>query len=533
MTEHDEGTPWSRVHWSTPYLRSWSAFVLGGFVLVQNVGEGAVRSLVRGDRPEGPGLDGGVPVAPVVLLAVLGGVLALALLVAGLGVVSWRATRFRVTPQALELHHGVVFRSQKAARLDRIQAVDVVRPLLARLLGLAQLKVEVAGGGDSKFVLQFLRVPVAREVRARVLAGATASAEARLAVAARATPPVDDAAAAVIGGAGVVDPAVDMPVPPAPGATAAEDPQAHLPRFLRDDETWPGESLVEVPLVRLLASLALSPALVGLIVALIGLVVTAAVTDSVAPLAFVVPWVLGWAGSLWKRFTHGYGFRLATGVQGVRLRHGLLELKTQTVPPGRVQAVRVSQPLLWRGPDWWRVEVNVAGYGAGGGEDPQTVLLPVGTRAEAVTVVGLVVGDLGEGERSGQVIDAALTGVADVASPDGAPGTEGSFLVAPRRARRVDPFGYRRIGVRVAADALVARGGRWRRHAVVVPHARTQSLAVEQGPLQRRMRLATVVLHSTPGPVAPEVAHLDERDAAALAQAQAARARQARSQGRQ
>ena len=69
----------------------------------------------------------------------------------------------------------------------------------------------------------------------------------------------------------------------------------------------------------------------------------------------------------------------------LRLRHGLLEHRTQTVPPGRVQAVRLVQPLLWRGAGWWRVRVNVAGYGGRGDDqrDGETSCCPVGTRAEA------------------------------------------------------------------------------------------------------------------------------------------------------
>jgi putative membrane protein len=62
----------------------------------------------------------------------------------------------------------------------------------------------------------------------------------------------------------------------------------------------------------------------------------------------------------------------------------------------------------------------------------------------------------------------------------------------------------------------------------VVPHARTQSLGLEQGPVQRRLGLATFALHSTQGPVSPSVRHLAGADAAALLHEQARRARTAR-----
>ena len=62
----------------------------------------------------------------------------------------------------------------------------------------------------------------------------------------------------------------------------------------------------------------------------------------------------------------------------------------------------------------------------------------------------------------------------------------------------------------------------------VVPHARTQSLGVRQGPLQRRLDVATFVAHSTQGPIAPSVAHLPTAVAGDLLDRQAERGRAAR-----
>ena len=76
--------------------------------------------------------------------------------------------------------------------------------------------------------------------------------------------------------------------------------------------------------------------------------------------------------------------------------------------------------------------------------------------------------------------------------------------------------------------ALVTRSGRIWRSVDVVPHERTQSLGIEQGPIQRRLGLASFVLHSTPGPVAPRVNHLDAAVAAELLDEQSERARTAR-----
>jgi putative membrane protein len=278
----------------------------------------------------------------------------------------------------------------------------------------------------------------------------------------------------------------------------------------------------EVPPSRLLLSLLRLPGVWIAVLGLAGLGVVVALTRNVGILMSALPAVLGVGGFLFQRFAGEFGFRAALSPDGIRLRHGLLETRAQTIPPGRVQAVSLVQGPLWRGPDWWRVRVNVAGYGVGeGGGESQNVLLPVGPRAEALTAVGLVLPDLGAGdlEETLALLDEALTGDAR---------TDRWFVTSPRRARLLDPWSWRRNGYAVTGRALLARGGRFVRRTEVVPHERTQSLGLEQGPWQRRRGLASVALHSTPGPVAPTVYHLDEAEAARLLAEQSERARAAR-----
>ena len=85
----------------------------------------------------------------------------------------------------------------------------------------------------------------------------------------------------------------------------------------------------------------------------------------------------------------------------MRLAHGLMETRRQTIPPGRVQAVQFKQSLLWRGRDWWEIVANVAGYQ----DDQQAVstLMPVGTRGEALTALWSVLPNLGDADPAGTV----------------------------------------------------------------------------------------------------------------------------------
>ena len=150
-------------------------------------------------------------------------------------------------------------------------------------------------------------------------------------------------------------------------------------------------------------------------------------------------------------------------------------------------------------------------------QQTENVLLPVGDRDEALLALWLVLPDLGVADPR-PLLDAALSGT----------GEDGAFVTSPRPARWLDPWAWRRNGFAVTDRALLVRSGRFVRQLVVVPHERTQSIGLTQGPLQRRLGLATVVLHSTPGPVSPHVGHLDAAVAGHLLGEQATRARTAR-----
>ncbi|GAA4626908.1 PH domain-containing protein [Cellulomonas oligotrophica] len=500
---------WRRMHPVTPALRGWKVLV----AVVAIVGYQAADDLRRAAELLDEGTAWLVLLGALVLVGAVGFLYSL---------LAWRATRFAVTAEAVHLRHGILFRQQRQARLDRLQAVDVVQPLLARLFGLSQLTLEVAGGSGSAVELAFLREQEATELRAQILALAAGVRQEPVAPAVGPAAPRADApgggsadgagAAGPDGGAvveGAAHPAAAVP------ATSATSPVPTLPVFAEAPE----RQVYDLPTGRLVGSLVRSVPPWFLVVGLVAGGVVVAVTRDVGGVFFAVPAVLGVGGYVWGRVNTAATFRAATSPDGIRLRHGLTETRTQTVPPGRVQAVRLSQGPLWRRSDWWTVEMNVAGYGTGDGTsaDQGTVLHPVATRAEAATALWLVLPDLGVDDPLA-ALDAALGGTGD----------DGGFTPAPRRARWVDPVSWRSHGVLVTRTALVMRSGRFWRTVVVVPHERTQSLGVGQGPVQRRLGLATFEAHSTPGPIVPTVQHLDAAAVRALLDEQSARARQAR-----
>lgn len=100
--------------------------------------------------------------------------LALAALVVVFGVygfLSWWFTHYAVTDTELRIRSGLLFRRTAHIRLDRIQAIDVTRPLLARVAGVAKLRLDVIGTED-KDELAFLEEREAVALRAELLARA-------------------------------------------------------------------------------------------------------------------------------------------------------------------------------------------------------------------------------------------------------------------------------------------------------------------------------------------------------------------------
>ncbi|WP_396020738.1 PH domain-containing protein [Arthrobacter sp. ISL-28] len=451
---------WLRVHPASPFVRGWLALVAIGYFF----GRESFERMLQGQ----PIFDDRIAGSAPWLLAV--GALMLLLAVSGF-ILSWYFTRYQVAEGYVRVNTGFLFKQQRQARLDRVQAIDIVQPLLARIFGLAELKFEVADSTESAVRLAYLRMDDARQLRATILARASGAK---------------------------LDPA------------QAEEPAPEAPEF----------EVLQVPPSRLIGSLLLSEQSVFIALGGVVSVVLSAVTENRGFFLYLVPAVLGLFASYWGSFHKGYNFTAAISPDGIRLRYGLLDTQAQTLPPGRIQALKVVQPPLWRVFGWYRMQVNVAGYGAVGNNGEagaRTTLMPVGKIDDVFNMLSLVLPDPGTTDPLG-VFQAGLDGL----------DSDGGFVTTPHRGRFLAPLGWRRNGFTATDTALLIRSGRWWRQLVVVPHQRTQSMALHQGPLARRFGLADLLLHTTAGPVTPRVIQAGVDEARALFDNQAARARAAR-----
>ncbi|MFT4052420.1 MAG: PH domain-containing protein [Microbacterium sp.] len=503
----DERSPlsdgrWHRLHPLTPVLR-------GGLFLVVVIG--IVGANLR-DRVVGwlfPALGAweeheGDPVDYVWdndlwLLAGLVVLGVLVLLVAAFWL-SWRFHTFRITGEDVEVRSGVLNRTHRRAPLDRVQGVNLTRPMIARLLGAAKLEV-VGAGLDAGVKLDYLSTANAEAVRADILhlasgrrfgeapgAGGEPAAHERGAARTRAAA---DAVSAGI--AGLIEGVDDAGAEPA--------------------------SVVHIPTVRLVVSHVLSGPTIWLLV-LIAVVVAGSIAGTPWLLVSIVPTLIGFGAYWFRAITRCLRYSIAPTPAGVRIRFGLFTTITEILPPGRVHAIEIVQPLLWRRLDWWAIRVNrLSGRSAGGSaaQRPDDVL-PVGTRSDVERVLRLLLPEAGDAQLGAVLAD----GLVRRSGPGGEGGGEAArepgdeadpFTTTPRRARWLRPLSWRRNGLLLTPTALLLRRGALRRSLVVLPLARLQSVRIAQGPLARSVGVARLTGHTVLGPVSGAIGAIDRDDA--------------------
>lgn len=85
-------------------------------------------------------------------------------------IIKWRRFRYQVEADKLLIRQGLFFRDEKTIYYSRIHSVQVEQPLLQRLFGMAQLKIETPGGSrESDGVLPALSQKRAEELRSLLM----------------------------------------------------------------------------------------------------------------------------------------------------------------------------------------------------------------------------------------------------------------------------------------------------------------------------------------------------------------------------
>ncbi|MFJ9580655.1 PH domain-containing protein [Streptomyces sp. NPDC101191] len=304
MTDTLEG----RLHPITPWRRAWAITA-------------TVAMFVFRDLPE---LAESAREWPRWLLALL--IAGVALLAAGYGYGSWRKTSYRLTQDALHYSSGIVFHRRRRFELAHLQAADIRRPLLGRLIGVCTLRLSVAGQSSD---LAYLGTR-----QAAILHRALLSSMAR----------------------------DTMPESKSHNEDTARTLMSVSPRML---------TLAIVLDARIMISAA-GMLLAGLMPYLL----------STEPLALFS--LAGVLAPVWRMtaraWIHWFGWRVTQEPGGYRTEFGLFDTQHHTLRHQRTQSLLLEQPVLWRRKNWVRISVATAGHA------PQ-LLAPVATYQEAQHLV--------------------------------------------------------------------------------------------------------------------------------------------------
>jgi putative membrane protein len=451
--------PYRRLSPLTPLVR--------GFILVIAVLTASWDDLLRGTLG---------PVAIGLLLLLVGG--------AVYGTIAWAVTKYWIEADELRVDTGVVRRQSRRIRIDRLQGVDIVQPFIARLFGLAELRMDVAGGAREGS-LAFMRLGEAQELKDLLLARRDAARSTAADEAAAGTRPEQRGLPLDVADVGIV------PGVWGPGAG------------LRPGRPEQGRLLARVDHGNLALSILLSSETLVFAAIAVFLLPSMWFLGAAAGAATLVPVFIGFVLVQFRNFTGNYNFTVLETEAGTQVRRGMFDLRSQTIALSRIQGVVLSEHLLWRLLGWARVDVSIAGYStAENGEQPPSVVMPVAGRAEAMQLVRYLLGG----------VDPDLVAT----SPP------------PRRSRWLAPVARRFMAAGADHDVVVSREGWLNRKTHVVPHARVQSLSVSQGPLQRLLDLADVELDSPPGPVNARARHRPAAEARTILEREVEVSRQAR-----
>lgn len=402
------------------------------------------------------------------------------------GSIDWWFTRYSLDDLAIHRRSGFLFKKNRTIRLESVQSVDISRPLVARLLGVSELRFEVADGSSEALHIKYVSARKAEVLRRTAMASINllrSEVAGRpvdvlpdsMQISAERMPDADqlhqpfeasyeasygatlqDGTQQVAPQQGAQQPAPEQPAPQRPGtqqpAVSRRGARGCMPMPVAADPSQP--PIFRISNVRLIASIMLEHLvwLVPAVALMVGIAVFAAIMDGESPfLIFMallpgtfVP-LLGYLGTLWARFDGAANFKITpSGQGGVTLRYGFTGTHTQNVMVERIQALAVEQSILWRAFGWYRIKMTIAGIGIEQNDNQKlvtrNVALPVGNKQETLMVLRLLLPALDEAQAQ------VLLDTADGSLKSQKPQVP-AMIVTPSSARWMDLLTWKRNGV--------------------------------------------------------------------------------------
>jgi putative membrane protein len=427
-------------------------------------------------------------------------------LAAGLGVallavkwLVWRRFRYGVGAAEIVIESGILHRNRRSIPFDRVEDVDIERTFLARLFGLAKVRIETGAGGKDEGLLDSVSLAEAGRLREAVRAGRSGAVSA---------PSVEEAEA-----------------PPAQGLFAMGLPRLLVFGLFNFSFVYiAGLFALLQTFDRFLPFDIYDPA------RWIGLVdeyLPARWTFGAIAAVLLVAVALGAVAGVARTVARDYGFRLSLEGDRLRREQGLFTRKEAVISRRRVQLAEISGGPVSGLFGWSGLAFQTLGAGADRGGHQSAA--PFATRSEVESVLAEVAPlrlppppELVQVSRRHilrSVAGTLLPALAGIAALSHwlplAPALLAllPLLVAGAALERR----YHRYAI--ADDLLFISRGVWRRRLWLIPLSNVQSLSLSRGPIQRRLGLATLAVDTAGASMinAPRIVDLRGDAAEALA----------------
>jgi putative membrane protein len=438
---------------------------------------------------------------------------------AGYGVVYYYRFEYGITPDTFDVASGVVARRSREIPYRRIQNVDVRQGVLQRVLGLAVVTVETAGGGNSEAALRLVSKSEADRLQHQIRRR-TAGVDA------------DDTDRSTSEASEDRRPVGDEPLDEQPSRVdgTAEAPPVSETRPRREPTEPSRKRLFALDSRELLlySLTTLRPAALAA-VGFLFFFATDTVLDFLVTLSqpfggpqdlqtgdtqsygvlTVVSMVNGivitYLVSVAYTFATYYDFRLGRVDEDFVYERGLLQRYSGSIPAEKVQSVTITDNPLQRLIDYAGLWVETAGYGpdsSGGSQSavPMARAAHVHRFAENLTHVETPAFAspspiarrryLVRYSLIAAVVVAAALALAQVTPLERWYLAAVVFAAVPPAAH----LRYVHLGYYVGEDHLVIRRGFWRRRTTVIPYFRIQTVSTRRSVFQRRLGIASLVV---------------------------------------
>ena len=420
---------------------------------------GLLVVLVSGGNAVGPYVVG-----PLLAVGVVG---AFVLLLAAYETAYFRRFEYELTEDTLDIRSGVVARREREIPYQRVQNVDIRRNAIQRVLGIAAVSFETAGGSQTEAKLRFVSFDEAKRLQSEI---------GRLKR--RAAPEETD---------GEADTEAELLFSLSPRELA-------IVGALSFDLRLPGAVFVLVSSSTPFVS-SFVPDGFGMEVAVLGALGVVVAVALFSWLVGVVVAVLNY-----------YDFRLSRTRDELQYERGLVRRFDGSIPLEKIQTLTIRDNPLKRAFGYATLFIETAGYAPGQGQSRGSEAAVPLARRDRVFALANDIEPFGDVtfERPPRrvrrryaarylivlgVVTAAAWGLS-AASGRAFP-WYGPLVLVPAVPVAAH-LKWRHRGYWLGPDHVVTRNGVLRRETKVVPYDRVQTVIDTRSPFQRRWRLATV-----------------------------------------